>query len=112
MQQILTERHSGKTRQMTNWSVATFKGKLKFCRFKIVNIILELSTEKLKVSQFLFCLMFRLPRTITSDIFSVFRIEIDAQFHHSTIDAQLVHAFSCALSSYRTLGKFGEHSRS
>ena len=36
MQQILTERHSGKTKQMTNWSVSTFKGKLKFFRFKIV----------------------------------------------------------------------------
>ena len=36
MQQILTERHSGKTKQMTNWSVSTFKGKLKFFRFEIV----------------------------------------------------------------------------
>ena len=36
MQQILTERHSGKTKQMTNWSVSTFKSKLKFFRFKIV----------------------------------------------------------------------------
>ena len=36
LQQILTERHPGKTKQMTNWSVSTFKGKLKFFRFKIV----------------------------------------------------------------------------
>ena len=36
MQQILTERHPDKTKQMTNWSVSTFKGKLKFFRFKIV----------------------------------------------------------------------------
>ena len=36
MQQILTERHSGKTKQMTNWSVSTFKVKLKFFRFKII----------------------------------------------------------------------------
>ena len=35
MQQILTERHCGKTKQITNWSVSTFKGKLKFFRFKI-----------------------------------------------------------------------------
>ena len=35
-QQILTERHSGKAKQITNWSVSTFKGKLKFFRFKIV----------------------------------------------------------------------------
>ena len=36
MQQILTERHSGKTKQMTNGSVSTFKGKFKFFHFKIV----------------------------------------------------------------------------
>ena len=36
MQQILTNRDSGKTKQMTNWSVSTFKSKLKFFRFKIV----------------------------------------------------------------------------
>ena len=40
MQQILRERHSGKSKQMTNWSVSTFKGiKLKFSRFKIVKDI-------------------------------------------------------------------------
>ena len=39
IQQILTERHSGKTKQMTNWSASTFKGKLKFFRFKIVKYI-------------------------------------------------------------------------
>ena len=32
----LTERHSGKGKQTTNWSVSTFKGKLKFYRYKIV----------------------------------------------------------------------------
>ena len=36
MQQISTERHPGETKQMTNWSFLTFKGKLKFFRFKIV----------------------------------------------------------------------------
>ena len=35
MQQILTERHPDKTKQMTNWSVSIFKDKLKFFRFKI-----------------------------------------------------------------------------
>ena len=39
MQQILTERHSGKTKQMTNWSVSTFKGKLHSFRFKIVKYV-------------------------------------------------------------------------
>ena len=35
MQQILTERHSGKTKQKTNWAVSTLKGKRKFFRFEI-----------------------------------------------------------------------------
>ena len=48
MQQTLTERHSGKTKQMTSWSVSTFKGKPKIFPFTIVNIKLELSTENLK----------------------------------------------------------------
>ena len=30
MQQFLTERHSGKPKQKTNWSVSTFKGELNF----------------------------------------------------------------------------------
>ena len=32
----LSERHSGKTKQITNWSVSTSNGKLKFDRYKIV----------------------------------------------------------------------------
>ena len=42
MQQILTESHSGKTKQITNCSVSTFRGKLKFFRFKLLNIKLEI----------------------------------------------------------------------
>ena len=45
-QQILTDRHSGKTKQMANWSVSIFKGRLKFFCFKVLK--LELSTENLK----------------------------------------------------------------
>ena len=48
LQQTLTERHSGKTKQMTSWSVSTFKGKLESFRLKLLNIKLELSTENLK----------------------------------------------------------------
>ena len=48
MQQILTERHSGKTKQKTNWSVSSFKGKRKFFISKLLSLKLELSTEKLK----------------------------------------------------------------
>ena len=36
MQLILTERHSGKTKQKTNWSVSTFKVSLIFFCFNIV----------------------------------------------------------------------------
>ena len=35
----LSKRHSGKAKQITNWSVSTFKGKLKFYRYKIVKYI-------------------------------------------------------------------------
>ena len=30
----LSGKHSGKTKQITNWSISTFKGKLKFYRYK------------------------------------------------------------------------------
>ena len=48
MQQILTERHSGETKQKTNWSVSTFKGSGKFSVLKLLSLKLELSTEKWK----------------------------------------------------------------
>ena len=48
MQQILTERHSGKAKQTTNWSVSTFKGKLKFYRYKIVKYKPRTFTRKIK----------------------------------------------------------------
>ena len=35
MDQIFKEKHSNKTKQMTNWSVSTFKGELKFFLFQI-----------------------------------------------------------------------------
>ena len=44
-----SERHYGKTKQMTNWSVSTFKGRLDFFHFNwLLNIKLELSSENLK----------------------------------------------------------------
>ena len=48
MQQILTETHSGETKQMTNWSVSTFKGKLTFFRFKIVKYKTRAFNGKMK----------------------------------------------------------------
>ena len=46
----MTDRDFGKTKQMTNWSVSTFKGtcRLKVFHLKLLNIKLELSTENLK----------------------------------------------------------------
>ena len=41
MQQILTERHPGKIKRKTNWSVSTFKGTRKFFRFDIINLSLR-----------------------------------------------------------------------
>ena len=49
MQQILTERHSGKTKQMTNWSVSTFKGKLYFFSFKIVKYKTRAFNKKFEI---------------------------------------------------------------
>ena len=46
--QILTERHSGKAKQITNWSVSTFKGKLKFYRYKIVKYKPRAFNRKIK----------------------------------------------------------------
>ena len=43
-----SERHSGKTKQITNWSVSSFKGSLSFSVLKLLNMKLELSIEKLK----------------------------------------------------------------
>ena len=83
MQQILTDRHSGKTKQMTNWSVSTFKGKLKFFRLKLVKYKLQLSTESSKENQFLFCIMFCLTRILI--LLSVFRVGFDAQFHRPVL---------------------------
>ena len=113
MQQILKERHSGKTKQKRNWSVSTFKGKHKFFCFEIVKLKLLTRAFNRKIeikaistllnsftanNHFWYCCPF-----FASDL-----------MHNSTgyVIKQLVHAFSCALSSYGALGKFEEHSRS
>ena len=49
MQQILTERHSGKTKQKTNWSVSTFKGKRKFFHFEIVKFKTRAFNRKIEI---------------------------------------------------------------
>ena len=101
MDQILKERHSNKTKQMTNCCISAFKGKLKFFRFKLLHIYICSCSWKSG-----------LPRTIASEYFCPFFAS--DLLHNSTgyVIKQLVHAFSCALSSYGAFGKFGEHSRS
>ena len=47
--EILTERHSGKTKQVTNWSVSSFKGKLKFFRFEIVKYETRAFKRKIEI---------------------------------------------------------------
>ena len=49
MQQILTERHSGKTKQKTNGCVSTFKGKRKFFRFEIVKFKTRIFNRKIEI---------------------------------------------------------------
>ena len=72
MQQILTERHYGKIKQITNWSVSTFKGKPKFFRFKIVKYKTRAFNRKIEIKPIPILLIFRLPRTTTSDIVVLF----------------------------------------
>ena len=49
MQQILREKHSGITKQMTNWSVLTFKRKLKLFRFIIVKYETQAFNRKFEI---------------------------------------------------------------
>ena len=109
MQQILTERHPGKTKQKTNWSVSTFKGKLKFFRFKIVKYKTRAFNRKFEIKPIPSLLNIWL--TANNHFCSIFASDVT---HNSTgyVIKQLVHAFSCALSRYEALEKFGEHSRS
>ena len=48
VQQILTERHPGKTKQMKNWSASTLKSSLRFFRFKIVKYKTRACNKKVK----------------------------------------------------------------
>ena len=72
MQQIFTERHSGKNKLMTKWSVSTFKDKLKFFCFKIVKFKTRAFNRKFELKPIPICLIFRLLQKITSDIVACF----------------------------------------
>ena len=65
MQQILTETHSGETKQMRNCAVSTFKGKLTFLRFNIVKYKTRAFNRKIEIK--------RIPNLLN--------ISLTAQFH-------------------------------
>ena len=50
VQQILADKHAGKTKQMTSWSVSTFKVRLKVFRFKIVKYKTRAFNRKFEVN--------------------------------------------------------------
>ena len=110
MQQILTERHSGKTKQKTNWSISTFKGKHKFFRFEIVKFKTRAFNRKIEIKP-----ISTLLNSLTANNHFWYCCPFFASdlMHNSSgyVIKLLVHAFSCALSSYGALTKFGEHSR-
>ena len=108
---ILTERHSGKTKQVANWSVSSFKGKLKFFRFEIVKYETRAFKRKIEIKPI--PILF-ISLTANNHFWYCCPLFASDLMHNSTgyVIKQLVHAFSCALSSYGALGKFGEHSRS
>ena len=55
-----------KTKQVTNWSVSSFKGKLKFFRCEIVKYETRAFKRKIEIKPI--PILSHLPRTITSDI--------------------------------------------
>ena len=111
----LSVRHFGKAKQITNWSASTFKGKRKFYGYKIVKYKPRAFNRKIDIKP--------IPILLNISLASnnhlwyccpLFRVVFSGFMYNSTgyVIKQLVCAFSCALSSYGTLGKFGEHSRS
>ena len=113
MQQNLRERYFGKTKQITNWSVSTFKGKLKFFRFKLVEYKTGAFNRKFEIKPIPILLNISLNAKNHFWYCCPF-FASDLRMHNSTgyVIKLLVRAFSCALSSYGALGKFEEHSRS
>ena len=106
MQQILTERHSVKTKQKTN-----LKGKRKAFCFEIVKFKTRAFNRKIEIKPIPILLNSLTANNHFRCCCPFFASDL---MHNSTgyVIKQLAHAFSCALLSYGALGKFGEHSRS
>ena len=105
------QKDTGKTKQVTNWSLSSFKGKLKFFRFEIVKYETRPFKRKIEIKPI--PILF-ISLTANNHFWYCCRLFASDFMHNSTgyVIKQLVHAFGCALSSYGALGKFGEHSRS
>ena len=105
------QKDTGKTKQMTNWSVSTFKGKRKFLRFEIVKFKTPAFNRKIEIKPILFVLN---SLTANNHFWCCCPLFASELMHNSTgyVIKQLVHTFSGALSCYGAAGKFGEHSRS
>ena len=61
----LSERHTGKAKQITNWSASTFKGKLKFYRYKIVKYKPRAFNRKIEIKPI--PILLNISRTITQE---------------------------------------------
>ena len=128
MWQILTERHSGKTKKMTNWSVSTFKGKLKFFRSKIVKYKTRAFNRKFEIKLIPVLLKvarnsFYFPQTSCPIIFQIqfglsYQCEIDHRHKWNVIETffpenllpwQRCNAFSCTpkIESNRVIKRTG-----
>ena len=74
MDQILKEKHFNKTKQMTNlnWSISTFKGKLNFFRFKLLNIYLQWFLEIVKLTE-----------KLSAKVINTFKIKLTSNYRCS-----------------------------
>ena len=90
-------------RQVTNWSVSSLKGKLKFFRFKIVKYETRAFKRKIELKPILvlfICFIFLAYRERSLLILlSVFCVGFYAQFHRPPAK-QLVHALACTIEFY------------
>ena len=94
VQQILTDRHSGKTKQMTNWSVSTFKGRCKIVKYKTRAFNRKFETKPIPI-------VHNIPLNANNHFWYCQTFFASDLMHNSTgyVIKHLVHAFSCALSS-------------
>ena len=73
--------HSGKTKQVTNWSVSSFKGKLKFFQFEIVEYETPAFKRKIEIKPIPILFISLTTKNLLLILLSVIRIGFYAQFH-------------------------------